>query len=195
MQKNPSKHRIKPKKDRSGQRFGSWLLLNVSGVKRLSNKINDKHTVIWIYSCLCDCGKTFEVGWPDISSGRSTKCADCNIAEVLFNSQKGVSNFKNKNPNYRGTKDIPHVFFSRAKANAEIRNLEFKITIEDMQNQWDKQNGFCYYTGHPLKFYLSKNIDKRECLSFKASLDRIDSRIGYTIENIVWTGKTVQKWI
>lgn len=186
----------KPRTDRSGQKIWSWTLLSICGVKRLKNKINKKHTVIWMYECLCDCGRIGIVGWPDIAAGRSTKCVDCHYEEFLLDSQKGVSNFKNKNPNYKGTKDIPHVFFSRAKAGAEARNLEFRITIEDMQKQWEKQKGLCYYTGMPLKFYLTKEIDKREELSFKSSLDRVDSNLGYFPENIVWTGKTINctKW-
>jgi hypothetical protein len=116
---------------------------------------------------------------------------ECHLEKSILNSQLGVSNFKNKNPNYRGTKDIPHVFFSRAKYGAIDRNIEFNITIEDMQNQWDKQFGLCYYTGRPLRFYLTKTVDKRNTLSFKASLDRRDSSLGYSIDNIVWTTKTI----
>ena len=181
----------KPKNDRSGQKIGSWTLLHISGVKRLKNAINNKHTVIWMYSCQCDCGNICDVGWPDIAAKRSTKCFDCHFKECVLNSQRCISNFKNKNSNYKGTNDIPHIFFSRAKKGAENRDIEFNISIEDMQNQWDVQKGLCYYTGIPLIFYMTKNIDRRENLSFKASLDRIDSNLGYTKENIAWTTKTI----
>lgn len=64
---------------------------------------------------------------------------------------------------------------------AKYRTREFNITLDDLLNQWDKQNGICPYTGikliHPIRI-------KDEGLIYMASLDRIDSTKGYIVDNI-----------
>ncbi len=64
---------------------------------------------------------------------------------------------------------------------AKYRDQEFNITLEDLLEQWTKQNGLCPYTGakliHPIRM-------KDEGLIYMASLDRIDSSIGYMKSNI-----------
>ncbi len=56
------------------------------------------------------------------------------------------------------------------------------IKVEDVKNQWDKQNGLCIYTGLPM-FLPEYNTGKTS--PFKtASIDRIDSSLPYTKDNI-----------
>ena len=82
---------------------------------------------------------------------------------------KGVT----KSDKYTGLRE----HFRRAK----YRNQEFNITLDDLLEQWDKQNGLCPYSGvkliHPIRI-------KDESLIFMASLDRIDSNLGYIKGNI-----------
>lgn len=184
-----------PTKDMSGNRFGKWTLISVSGVKRYKNKRTLKSTIYWIYKCKCKCGSIREVGYPDLKQGRSTQCRDCHIKKNIRNSQRAIRNFGKDNPNYRGSKDVPGRWLSRAKSNAAVRNFDFKITLEDMQNQWEKQKGLCFYTGIPLQFTKHERTpgDNFVHISVIASLDRIDSSKGYHKNNIVWTSKTVNK--
>jgi hypothetical protein len=72
-----------------------------------------------------------------------------------------------------------------------------EITLEDIKQQWEKQNGICPYTGWELK--LQKNTKER--LDFtpdRASLDRIDSSKSYTKDNIQFVSMMAQfaknKW-
>jgi hypothetical protein len=64
---------------------------------------------------------------------------------------------------------------------AKYRNQEVNITLDDLLEQWTKQDGLCPYTGskliHPIRL-------KDEGLIYMASLDRIDSKIGYMKGNI-----------
>lgn len=69
--------------------------------------------------------------------------------------------------------------------NARARKKECSITLIDLKEQWDKQNGICPYTGWELKNHPSTgNIGKQDFLPDRASLDRIDSDKGYTKDNI-----------
>jgi hypothetical protein len=56
------------------------------------------------------------------------------------------------------------------KQNATRRNLEFKLTIEDLKNCYTRQKGLCWYTGKPMV------VD---------SVDRIDVSRGYSLYNII----------
>lgn len=83
------------------------------------------------------------------------------------------------NPNWRGHEDMPMKYYNQVRVGAATRGHVFDLTPEDMWNQWVKQGGVCKYSGHYLK------------LGDNASLDRIDSRIGYTVNNIQWLHKDV----
>lgn len=64
--------------------------------------------------------------------------------------------------------------FGKLRRSANIRNIEFNVTIDYLWNLWLSQNGQCAITGD--------TIDSIK----KASLDRIDSSRGYVEGNVQW---------
>lgn len=63
------------------------------------------------------------------------------------------------------------------RQNAAKRGFVLEINSDDLEKQWLKQKGLCYYTNEPmLKHYGSKN---------SVSIDRVDSSKGYTLDNVV----------
>lgn len=68
--------------------------------------------------------------------------------------------------------------FLSVKHRAEKRGQIFTILEQDLLNQYNKQNGKCYYTGEPLSLDIGKK---------SISIDRLNSKDGYTKENIVFT--------
>ncbi len=92
--------------------------------------------------------------------------------------------------NFQGYKSISAIYFNSCKGNAYSRNLEFSITKEDMWQQWLKQGEKCALSG--IKLTIERNYKKmKEGMS--ASLDRIDSKKGYTTDNIQWVHKDLNK--
>lgn len=59
------------------------------------------------------------------------------------------------------------------------RHHEFNIDLSDLLNQWEKQGGICIYSGVKL-FHPNEGGDNINT----ASLDRIDSNLGYVKGNI-----------
>jgi hypothetical protein len=74
--------------------------------------------------------------------------------------------------------------FNRKKKNKN-KQQEFTLTEEEVRQQWEDQEGRCYYSGMKLKMVREK--DEKAA----GSIDRIDSSLGYTAENCVWVSKTI----
>ena len=101
---------------------------------------------------------------------KGTSCFSCRT--VANNISRTGTKTKEKNPAWKGFGCVPGKVFSKLKRDAERRNLAFEITIEDIHNLYNKQKECCAFTGFPLVF------------GEDASVDRIDSSKGYTLDNI-----------
>ena len=85
--------------------------------------------------------------------------------------------------------NVPSMYFHKLKSSAEKRKINFDLTRDDLENKFIEQNGKCIYTNYDLHF--GNNI-----IRGTASLDRIDSKLDYTISNVQWVHKDVNtiKW-
>ncbi len=72
---------------------------------------------------------------------------------------------------------------------SKSRNIALTITIEDAWNLFLKQNRKCSISGRYLNFENAEGIKQKQT----ASLDRIDSSKGYTIDNVQWVHKDFNK--
>lgn len=99
------------------------------------------------------------------------------------------------NSNWKGYGDLSGDHWRRITKGAEGRNLELSITIEDAWNKYLQQNGKCAISGVDITLrgqeigISSKYVHKKTT----ASLDRIDSKIGYTLDNIQWIHKDLNQ--
>ena len=67
------------------------------------------------------------------------------------------------------------------------QGLEWKITQKDINEIYEKQSGLCFYTGIPLRSTDNPKIYASEMKNnpLTISIDRRDSSVGYSIDNIV----------
>ena len=97
---------------------------------------------------------------------------------------KKCSNRKTENCHRGYFKNVPITWFNKFKNSAELRGLSFDITIEDIYNMYQLQFGKCFLSG--------KEIDWAKVgQKHTVSLDRINSNIGYEIENIQLVHKDI----
>lgn len=181
-----------PRNNLEGKKFGSWTVKTFIGRNVVKGKSRTYKDVV--YECECICGSKSVVRRSDLVAGKTSKCSDCRITEFKKrNSLREYSLHADKNPNWRGTQDIPRDFYSQFKRNAEVRNLPFEVSIEDLQELWEKQEGLCAYTGRTLHFKRNrvKKKGRHEGSSNIASLDRIDSDKGYIKGNIQFVAAPV----
>ena len=80
--------------------------------------------------------------------------------------------------------DIRLSWFNKFKSSAELRNLEFKITVEYLWKIFKDQDFKCALTGWPIGWSETGAVHT-------ASIDRIDSSLGYIEGNIQLLHKDV----
>ena len=83
-----------------------------------------------------------------------------------------------------GYKQLRGTLWSGIQRRAMRRGHEFKLTIAEAWNLYEKQKGRCALSG--LSIVFSSKTSKET-----VSLDRIDSKIGYLIGNVQWVHKAV----
>ena len=90
---------------------------------------------------------------------------------------------------WKGFEEISSTYLSSIKLGAKKRNILFNITVHDMWNQFIAQDKACALSGMPI--FLAPRFQKSSAGT--ASLDRIDSSKGYTIDNIQWLHKDINR--
>ena len=82
--------------------------------------------------------------------------------------------------NYHGYGNIELSHWNSIINKAKKRKININITIKDAWNKFLEQNGKCALTG--LQLWFPQHWGERRL----ASLDRIDNKRGYTIDNVQW---------
>jgi hypothetical protein len=159
------KRKWKPHKflDLTGQFFGDLQVIQRDFTK--PKRVN--------FLCRCKCGTIKSIFSHYLTYGKSKTC--------------GCSKHSTgeKHNAWKGCGNITGHYFAHIRGQARIRKLEFEITVEELWNIFQKQNGKCNLTGLPIDLFI--NRDKTRT----ASLDRIDNTKGYTNDNIQWVHKDI----
>lgn len=155
-----------------GQKFDKVVVL-YEGPRAYANRT---------FICRCECGKLTRKKVDQLLTPRRKRiqCRQCG---------------------YDATKKAtPHVerwVWNNYKQGAKSRGLTFEITEIDLENLWATQRGLCALTGEPLVPLQKLKVKQNNKITFlfegTASLDRIDSNQGYTIDNIQWVHKDINK--
>jgi len=78
-------------------------------------------------------------------------------------------------------------YWLRIRDSANIRNLQFDVTKEYLENLFQDQRGKCYLSKQTL------NLGKRARDDQTASIDRIDNSKGYILDNLAFSHKDINK--
>ena len=155
------------RKDITDKKFGR---LTARCFSHTENK-GSTHRSVW--KCECECGQFVKIKLHELTSGDTKSCgcykSDLNIKRC-----------------FKGVGEVTRDCWSSIKRGAASRSIEFNISIEYMWELFEIQNGRCALTGEEVK--LSHN---RKKIKPTASLDRIDSSIGYVEGNVQWVHKQI----
>lgn len=126
----------------------------------------NKHRVLH-YNCTCLlCNKVFDIESGMIGIQKSCGCYQYNKAE--------------------NTRYVTGHYFSIIRRSAGYRKHEFNIERGYLDDLFEQQNKKCALTGLELNFEVDKNRSGQI-----ASVDRIDSNIGYIPGNVQWIHKDI----
>jgi len=165
--------------DLTGLKFGKLTIINFSHTER-----KGKTRWVGFWNAKCECGNTLLVNTRSLKESKKlVRSCGCAFINKLKN------NNGDRNPRWAGKGPIPGKMFTSLKKGAKARGIEFNITLDDMLGQLILQNYRCALTGDQLKFQSSSHTSKEST----ASLDRIDSSLGYTKGNIQWVLKIVNR--
>lgn len=146
-----------------GQKFGNWTVIKITNEKNKKN-----HSVIKVV-CECPCKNQQSYLASRFKRNRYGRCLKCNVSE--------------KRKGYKTS------YWWRIKRNAYSRKIELEIEFDEVMNLLDKQEWKCAISGLPIKFPINASNKYRK--EGTASLDRIDSSKGYTIDNVQWLHKDI----
>lgn len=149
-----------------GKTFGKLKVLSIS-----KDRKDNQKKYIYSFNCLCECGNLKTVRCDAVVNNRTKSCG------CIPTGPEGGKN----NSLWTGFEDISGQYFSSIKNKAKKRNIPFDLTIEDAWDLFILQNKKCALTGEQIYFGKNKT----------ASLDRIDSNLGYSINNCQWLHKDI----
>jgi hypothetical protein len=90
---------------------------------------------------------------------------------------------------YRGCGDLSRTHFGTTLEAAAKRGIPMNVTIEEAWALFLEQKGRCAVTGEPI--VLVQETGDRRKRRQTASLDRIDPKQGYELDNVWWVHKVV----
>lgn len=117
--------------------------------------------------CRCECGNEVRIR-PYLLKNNQTNSCGCR-----------------PNGSWKGHGELSGTMFYRTKRGAEVRGIEHQVSIEYLWGLFLEQERKCALTGLPLAFSRRNDSDTT------ASLDRIDSAMGYVEGNVHWVHKDV----
>lgn len=165
--------RIKKYQAQKGEKFGH---LTFTGDYAPGLDRGERKRILGVWKC--DCGATAKYRIDTVMCGNLRSCG-CLSKNKAYKTRLWAK-YGDDYPYY--------VLLSRAEKRAIAHSIKFDLTIDDIKKQFENQKGLCFYTGQQLQ--LPANFT---CLTPDdiASIDRIDSKIGYLPENIQFVSKKI----
>lgn len=166
----------KPSQNLIGQRFGRLTVTEFAGFKTFWK---DRRESYW--KVKCDCGKEKELR---ISNLKKTQSCGCLLEEFRKQTLPSITTKRNSKPEGEASKhSVYKSYINRSKK----KNISFEFTKEEFI---DLTQNKCHYCGRQPKTVVGTVIGKnykrhRNGEFIYNGLDRLDSKIGYTKNNVV----------
>lgn len=168
-----------------GDKFGDYTVITNQLISTKDGKLK--------YHVQCKCGKTEYVRGYFLRSGRQTCCKSCRSKINYSNAIKYNKKIGFIKLTHCGIGELSKTVYSYFKRNAKKRNIMWDdaLTIEYLWDLYLLQNKKCALSGVPICFTEKRNGGNIKHFEMSASLDRIDSNLGYQINNIQWVHKDI----
>lgn len=152
--------------DLINKQFGDGIVIKLVGPDGMGNRT-------WLLRCKCN--KEYTATTNSLKTGNTKGCG-------CRNGRTG-----SRHPHYKGFENLSGDYWSKLKRGARIRDIVFKIDIEWAWNLFVKQKQKCALTGRNIVLSDGSFVGQT------ASLDRINSKLGYTKDNVQWVHKDINR--
>jgi hypothetical protein len=150
--------------DRTGQRFDRLVAVRHDAEKPRN----------WIFRCNC---------------GAEVSRCPSNLTQNTYNACRKCLSGAGASWVWAGVGKIPKDYYNTIQHSAAAKGLEFSVSLEYLWVLYVSQGGECAFTGWPIEFHTSY-VDKP---NKTASLDRINSNLGYIEGNLQWVHRDINK--
>lgn len=135
----------------------------------------DKKRRTWNWLFKCDCGNEKIINISQVRGGRTKSCGCFKQLNLKHGFGQNHNNWKSKN-------QISMTYINSVKYRAELKKIDFNLSEDFLWELYNKQNGLCKLSGLKLSLF---------CNDQTASIDRIDSSVGYVNNNVQWVHRDV----
>lgn len=167
-----------------GETYNQLTIIEDLGIERKrSNSLR-------MIKCRCSCGNTTTTNYRDIKKGHTKSCGCYRKSDEVLEklSLHGKEMYKLGNLNIGFFREDEETKFRYYIKQIKRRQKNSKLTISDLRQQWEIQKGCCAYTNIPLILATHSDYDYPRFM--QASVDRIDSNLGYEVGNIQFVSIT-----
>jgi hypothetical protein len=170
-----------------GKKIGKLTILGMAEPKRYGKRQN----LTIRFEVECECGNKKAMGALNVIKGHTKSCG-C-YGDAFRHSDKGLKGKTgSESSRWRGCKDVCARFWYIIQKSASFRNIPISISLEYIADLFEKQNKKCAISGVDLSFGTSSGNDANKFSRTQtASLDRIDSSLGYVEGNVQWIHKSL----
>ena len=171
-------------RDLTNTRFGNLVGIRQDG--------KNKHgQFYWLLKC--DCGKEHRCLGSSLIRGYTTRCKECTKDRWLDQNYLRATSAGDLTSAWWGTRVVKRAnghndssWYKKKKG--QTRTYQLEITMEEAWELFKKQQGKCALSELPLEFPKDRNPH-----GGTASLDRIDSNGDYTLDNVQWVHKDINR--
>lgn len=156
------------------QKYGKLTV--IKEVERKFKGEKSRRQYYRFFLCKCDCGNDIVVRLEYLRS-RTKGTSSCGC----LNHRKGKDS-----PLWIGYGKVSGSLIKNIKNSAKLRSLEFSIDAKFLDELFRKQNGKCALSGISL---IMPDPDQKN--EWTASVDRINSDLGYIKNNVQWVHKKI----
>jgi hypothetical protein len=165
---------LKPKRDITGYKSGYLEVIRMEITPK-------SHGNEWRAICRCICGKETDVRPAALKEGSSRQIKSCGCMQWENRPRKGMSS------QFKGYGEMNASYLSCARRRSLLKNWNFDLDAKFLWELYLKQNKKCALSGEDIFFYTRSRNRKIGNIS----LDRKDSKKGYTKDNVQWVHKDI----
>lgn len=171
------------------------LSIKYGNLKVISEEIKYSNDNRSVWTMQCSCGEVQDILAKSLRRTKSprTSCSLCARKEAGILRMMNQKNHK-KRGSHSGVGDLTRTQYLSIKRGAIQRNILFDVSIEFLWKLYLEQGGLCKLSCLPIiipeLITVGKQSRSPRCDN-RASVDRIDSSMGYTETNVQWVHKDI----